>query len=175
MRSRLQTAALAALAMIAASVAPAAAQTPALQGTFVYVADGSDDVNKAIDQAISKMNFVVRSVARGRLRKTNVPYERLAISHSTDRVSIAADRRPAIQTPANGTPVKWTREDGEVFDVSTEWENGALEQTFGAPDGKRVNTFTLSPDGNTLTMKVTVSSPRLPKPLTYSLRYRRVG
>ena len=63
--------------------------------------------------------------------------------------------------------------DGEVIDLTTRWVDETLEQTFIAEDGQRKNVFALSPDGGTLEMQVTVTSPRLAAPLTYTLRYRR--
>jgi len=39
----------------------------------------------------------------------------------------------------------------------------------------RTNTFTVSPDGRTLTLGVAVSSPKLPRPLTYKLVYTRAS
>lgn len=144
-----------------------------LNGTFTYDAAASDNINQAIDAAVRDMNFAMRPIARGRLRKTNQPYQRVQISHTAQQVSVTTDGRPAIVSPANGTPVDWTREDGEKLKVSTEWENGTLEQTFQAEDGRRVNAYSVSADGRTMTMNVTVSSPRLKKPLTYKLVYRR--
>lgn len=149
------------------------AQSTPLQGTFVYVAEGSDDIDRAIQQAVSGMNFITRPIARGRLKKTNAPYGSLSLSHTPSQVTVTTDGRAPIVTPASGEPAKWTREDGEVLDVSTEWQNGRLVQTFAAEDGKRVNVYSLGADGNTLSLQVTVSSPRLPEPMTYTLRYRR--
>lgn len=172
-----RTARVSVLLLLVAALLPlkASAQAPvsSMQGTFTYTAQGSDDVSKAIEAVVRQMNFVKRPIARGRLTKTNQPYRSVTITHNASNVSIVTDNRPAIVTPANGSPIKWRREDGEMFDVSTEWENGTLEQTFVAGDGKRVNSFVLSPDGNTLTMTVTVSSPQLPKPLVYKLNFRR--
>jgi hypothetical protein len=51
-------------------------------------------------------------------------------------------------------------------------ENGRLVQTFKAEDGQRVNSFTAE-DAQRLTLEVQVTSPRLPKPLTYTVRYKR--
>jgi len=150
------------------------AQTSAsLDGTYTYDAAASDNLNQAIDAAVRDMNFALRPVARGRLRKTNQPYQRLRISQDAQQVSVVMDGRDAIVTPANGTVVDWTREDGEKLKVSTEWKNGALEQTFMAEDGQRVNAYTVNDDGRTLTLRVTVTSPRLKQPLTYRLVYRR--
>lgn len=151
----------------------AGARTSALDGTYTLNRAASDDINRAIENAVSRMNFVTRPIARGRLRRTNQPYQRLVISHTPQQVSVTTDNRAAIRTPANGTPIKWRREDGEMFDVSTEWENGTLEQTFKAEDGSRTNVFALSGDGRTLTMNVTITSPRLSAPLRYKLVFNR--
>ncbi len=59
--------------------------------------------------------------------------------------------------------------------MSSEWDNGRLEQRFQAEDGRRVNLYSVSADGNTLTMNVTITSPRLPSPLTYKLVYNRAS
>jgi hypothetical protein len=151
------------------------AQAPSIQGTFTYDAEASERIEPAIERAISRMNMVTRPVARGRLRRTNTPYQRLTISHTPTQVTIATDARNPIVSPANGSPVDWRREDGEMLKVSTEWKNQVLEQTFAAPDGKRINAYSVSPDGRTLTINVTVTSPRLPAPLTYRTVYRRAS
>lgn len=171
MRSHLMAIALCALA--AAAPATSLAQAPSLDGSYAFVAEGSDDINRAIDQGVASMNFVTRPIARGRLRKVNFPYRTLRISHTSSEITTVPDTRAPVVTPSNGTTVKWRREDGEIFDVSTSWEGTSLRQSFNADDGQRVNLFSLSPDGRTLTMHVTVTSPRLPKPVVYSLKYAR--
>jgi hypothetical protein len=45
-------------------------------------------------------------------------------------------------------------------------------QTFKAEDGQRVNSFRAE-DAERLTLEVEIASPRLSKPLTYTVRYRR--
>ncbi len=161
------------LAVLALMLLPAIASAQSLAGTYTFNRQASDNVNAAIDQAVRRMNFVTRPIARGRLRGTNQPYRRIVIAHTQTSVSITTDDRAAITSPSNGTPVKWRREDGETLDVSTEWENGKLEQTFKADDGQRVNTYSLSADGRTLTMAVTITSGKLPQPLRYKLLYDR--
>jgi len=142
-------------------------------GTFTYVPEESDDVEAAIGRAVEHMNFLVKRIARPRLRNTNVPYGKVTITRTATELSIATDERAPVVSPAAGTPIKWTREDGEVFDVTTVLEGGRLVQSFTAEDGSRENAFTLSPDGDTLTMTVTIRSDRLREPLVYKLLYRR--
>ena len=61
--------------------AAAAAQEATLRGTFVLDRQSSDDLNRAIDAAVARMNAVLRPTIRGRLRKTNQPYARLVINY----------------------------------------------------------------------------------------------
>lgn len=165
-----------AAAALPLSPAPAAAQAnDALKGTFTLNRQASDDVNAAINQAVQRMNFVTRPVARGRLRNTNQPYQRIVIDWSGGNVSVTTDARAPIVSPAAGTAVAWRREDGEQFQLTQRWEGGKLHQRFSADDGSRENVFSVSPDGQTMTMEVTVTSPRLPQPLRYKLVYTRAS
>jgi hypothetical protein len=163
-----------ALAATIAATAQVQAQANTINGTFTFVADQSDNVDQAINQAISRMNVATRQIARPRLRRTNQPYQRVVMATTPSAVTITTDNRAAITTSPAGTPIKWTREDGEVLDVSTNWQGDRLRQVFAAEDGRRENVWSLSPDGNTLTLNVTVTSGRLPQPLNYRLVYRRV-
>jgi hypothetical protein len=171
MFKRLLFAALAGFALLAPEVG--SAQAPTLSGNWVRHAEGSDDINAKINEATARMNVAIRGIARGRLRKTNAPYQRVTIAFTPQQVTITTDSRAAIQTPGNGTPIRWKREDGEMLNVSTEWKNTVLEQTFAAEDGKRVNRYTLSPDGRMMTLEVTITSPRLQQPLVYRQMYHR--
>jgi hypothetical protein len=164
-----------AVTAVAAVQVHAQAQASPFNGTFTYVAGESDNVDQAINQAIARMNVATRQIARPRLRRTNQPYQRVVISTTASSVSITTDNRAPITTSAAGAPIKWTREDGEVLDVSTTWQGNRLRQVFAAEDGRRENVWSMSPDGNMLTLNVTVTSGRLPQPLTYRLTYRRAS
>jgi hypothetical protein len=163
----------AALLLVALSTA-AHSEEPSWVGTFVSEEQTDADIQKAIDAATADMNFLTRSVARGRLKKTNSLHRRIAITRQVVIISVRFDERRPIEMPADGSLIKWTREDGEIFDVSARAEHGQLVQTFKAEDGERVNSFSAE-DAERLTLEVQVTSPRLSKPLTYSVRYRRTG
>jgi hypothetical protein len=170
-RTRTLLLALAALALPAA----AGAQESSMRGTFAYDRSHSDDVNRAIETAVARMSFITRPIARGRLRRTNPVYQRVIVNFTPQQVTTQFDQRRVIESPANGQEIKWTREDGEKFDLSTAWQDGRLVQTFKAEDGTRTNTYSISPDGNTLTMHVTLRSPRLPAPVEYNLVFTRAA
>lgn len=151
----------------------ARAQT-SLVGVYSADADQSERIEAAIDKAVAPMNFIKRPIARGRLKKTNPSYKQISFARSDTQIEIRFDDRAAVQMPANGEPIKWTREDGEVFDVSAESRDGELVQAFKAEDGTRVNTFRVSPDGKQLTLQVRITSPQLPTPVEYSLDYQKI-
>ncbi|MBW3573049.1 MAG: hypothetical protein KY467_18285 [Gemmatimonadetes bacterium] len=181
---RQRIALLAVLALFAVLPAQAGAQQASqLRGTWTLNREASDDINAKINTAVARMNVVVRQIARPRLRSTNTAYPRLVISYDATNVRVDMQGRPSVSSPANGQPVLWERESGrtctqlrgDCVRVTTEWENGALTQTFRAEDGQRVNVYTVNADGSVMTMNVTITSPRLPSPLTYKLVYNRAS
>lgn len=182
-RQRTRTLILVLLAALLPSAAAAQQTASPLRGTWNLNRTQSDDINAAINRAVSRMNVVVRQIARPRLRSTNTAYPSLVMRYDQSSVRVDMAGRPSVSSPANGQPVLWQRETGatcrelkgDCVRVSTEWESGNLKQTFQAEDGRRVNVFTVSPDGSTMTMNVTITSPRLPSPLTYKLVYNRAS
>lgn len=153
----------------------AATHLPNLAGTFHIVAEQSDSIDEAIDRAIAPMSFFARPFARSRLRMINTAYERLMIGATADTVMVVADPRIPVQTPLNGAPIKWKREDGEPFDVTGVWDGTAFQQTFASGTGRRVNRYSVSADGQTLTLQVVVTGGGLPGAMSYQLVYRRVS
>jgi hypothetical protein len=161
----------AALLLLLGLSTAAGAEESSWVGTFVT--DESDaGIQQAIEAAIADMSFLTRSVARGRLKKTNPLYRRITITRQVVMISVRFDERRPVEMPADGSVIKWTSEDGERYDLSARAEDGRLVQTFKAEDGQRVNSFSAE-DAERLTLEVQVTSPRLSKPLTYSVRYRR--
>ena len=161
----------AALLLVGLSTA-ARAEEPAWVGTFVSEEQTDAGIQNSIDAATADMNFLTRSVARGRLKKTNSLHRRIAITRQAVIISVKFDERRPIEMPVDGSLIKWTREDGEILDVFARAEDGRLVQTFKAEDGQRVNSFSAE-DAERLTLEVEVTSPRLSKPLKYVVRYRR--
>lgn len=147
--------------------------SPALAGTFRVDRQASDDIDEAIEHAVSRTNFLIRAIARGRLHKTNPLIQQLVIAFPDAHVSVANDGHPAMVVPVDGMSVKWTRDDGETFDVRVTLQNGTLTTTYVAEDGTRTNTYTPTADGKGMTMHVTITSPHLPQPLRYRLAFVR--
>jgi len=153
----------------------AAARESGLDGTYILDETDSANMNEVIEDAVGKLNFVTRDIARGRLKRLNPAYRQIAISSSPNEISVTVDNQPPLRTPANGAPVAWIGPDGGKVNASMQLADGRLTQTFTSADGRRVNDYTLSRDGRTLTMRVTETSPRLSQPITYKEVYRRIS
>lgn len=153
----------------------AAPQDSGLDGTYILDETESDNISEVIEDAARKLNFLTRDIARGRLKKLNPAYRRVTITSSPNEISVTVDNQPPLRTPAQGAPVAWVGPDGGKVNVSMQLADRRLAQTFTSADGRRVNDYTLGPDGRTLTMQVTETSPRLSQPITYKRVYRRVS
>ena len=153
----------------------AAARESGLDGTYILDQTDSDNINEVIETAVEKLDFVTRDIARGRLEKVNPAYRKVTITSSPNQISVTVDNQPPLTTPAKGAPVAWVGPDGGKVNASMQLAGRRLAQTFTSADGRRVNDYTLSPDGRTLTMQVTETSPRLSQTITYKQVYRRVS
>ena len=153
----------------------AAAQESGLDGTYILDETDSDNINEAIETAVEKLDFVRRDIARVRLKKLNPAYHQVAITSSANEISVTVNNQPPLRTPAKGAAVAWVGPDGGKVNASMQLTGRLLAQTFTSADGRRVNDYTLSPDGQTLTMQVTETSPRLSQTITYKQVYRRVS
>ena len=147
--------------------APLAAQTA---GTWKLAAD--PDIPGVIEKATEPMNIFIRPIARARLRKTNPAYTQIVIERTGTEIVITYDQRAPQHMPATGEIVNWKREDGEVFKLSGKLEGNDLIQTYTAEDGQRTNVFHVDPNTGGLSMAVTLTSHRLPKPVVYAVAYK---
>jgi hypothetical protein len=150
------------------------AQNPSLAGVFVNPSQSSAGIEAAIESAVREFNFVARPSARSRLKKHNPVVQRVEIKQDVLIAITLANAKPTAHTPGQ-PPVKWTRPDGEVFDVTMEWQGATLIQTFKSEEGTRVNRYSLSADGQQLMMDVTLTGPQLKRAVKYMLTYTRDG
>ncbi len=155
----------------AAVPAGALAQTK-FDGRFNLDARASDDMSRPIDAAVRQMNIAMRPFARRYMARALRPPAWLTINSTSSRVTITTDRATTT-TPTDGSRVRLAAAKGEVHEVSTRWVDGRIERTLRMEGAERVSTYSMSPDGSTLTVSVRWSSPRLPQPIAYRLVYAR--
>lgn len=147
----------------AASIAHAT--SPTLDGIYILDAKASDDIDKALEAALDS------SAAAAYLKMRHPAYAQTKIAHDDKEVVVTFDNGNPMRMPINGAVVPWTREDGKILQIKGQWTTTKLIQSIDTRDTLRVNEFSLSADGNTLTIKVDFSG--YPKPLLYQLVYRR--
>src|SRR5262249_29627147 len=128
-------------AIFLGSSTPAAAQKFGLDGTYILDESQSDNMNEVIEDAVGKLNFLTRDIARGRLKKLNPAYRQLPITSSPNEIPVPVDNQPPLRTPAKGAPVAWVAPDGEKVDASVQLAGRRFAQTFTSADGRRVNHY----------------------------------
>jgi hypothetical protein len=146
-----------------------------LAGTYAYA--GGEQQQKArlaaIEKATDDMFFVTRRVARGRLKDRTAIWANVGFSFDGGMITTTMSKLPTATSPENGAAVAY-RLDGDKLRLSQKVAaDGRLVQSFANEDGTRTNTYTLSPDGRTLNIAVTVASSQLPAPVSYTLTYVR--
>ncbi|WKW11484.1 hypothetical protein Strain138_000737 [Pseudogemmatithrix spongiicola] len=159
------------------SSAGAPAPSERLVGRFVRDAAASDDVPAAIERAVAQMSFVTRGIGRSRLKATNQPPADVRFALPPDSIVVQYAGQPELRARRDGSPREWRNAAGEPFQarvtVATSPDGSVtVRQVFEAEDGRRENAWRLEAAGTTLTLDVTVSSPRLPQPLRYRHVFR---
>ena|SRR5882762_8552955 len=127
----------------------------------------------AIEKATDSMFFVTRGIARGRIKDSTVIRARVGFSFGNGMITVTmSDILPAT-SPESGAAVPY-KSGSDTLQLSQKFTaDGKLVQSFSASEGKRTNTYVLSPDGKTLNIFTTITSEKLPQPVSYTLTYVR--
>lgn len=132
-----------------------------------------------MERAVAPLNFVVRSVARRRLLAVNKPSSRVEIIVRGDSVILRYAEQPEVRAARTGTARPWRNAAGEQISVEVRAPLQATASTpllsdrYVAEDGIRENRWFLDESSGRARLEITVSSPRLPTPLTLQLTYTR--
>lgn len=141
-------------------------------GSYAYAGthdQGQAIVDSAFDAAMQKLNMVMRLMAKKALAQGFA--ESIVIALPGDRISVqVGDRTPVPTEPGKTETVK---REGRTGMLTQRLSGKALEVLLEGDDGSVRNVFELSADGKTLKRSVTVKSPRLDKPVSYTLSYVR--
>ncbi len=145
--------------------------SPNLTGTWRHA--GPRDkaaVEAAIEAVVAKMNFLVRPIARGRLREANRIPQRLRLLRAGEAYVLSLDGR-AYRAVPGAEAILVTGLTGDPLRLTLRREGQALVWDYAGESGGRVNRLTPSKTG--LRLEVTVRSPKLPGEIRYSLSYQR--
>lgn len=168
--------------LVFALARPLAAQEGAFRGTFVRDSAAGDNMEQVINATLphikSTLGRIFKGTARKRLREVNRPYGWIEFTPGAGHMTTQTDHWNGewkLTAPDSGT-VTWKRKTGdgdvETLHVASFLEGRTYVHRFIAEDGVRTNTYSLSPDGRTLTIAVHIVSPKLDQPMNYKLVYR---
>ena len=97
---------------------------------------------------------------------------RVSIAVSGENATIKFDGH-GHQAKLDGTPVKGTSPQGDKVKVSHKLKGQRLLQFIDGDGGDRHTYFKLNEDGTRLTVKIKITSNRLPVPVEYRLSFKR--
>jgi hypothetical protein len=78
-----------------------------------------------------------------------------------------------FRSPENGGQASGRSVQNDPITFTQRFDGNRLVQVITSESGSRRSEFTLSADGQTLTMRVTLTSGSLPRALQYALTFRR--
>jgi hypothetical protein len=145
-------------------------------GTYRYAGSAQEQEARrsAIDRSVAGMSFVIRSTARSRITATTQILDSYSFSFEPQKIVVRPTSRPEMITADDGAPVDYVYK-GNTSKLTQQFIGDRISQVFVSEDGRRENEFTLSGDGKTLNLKVTLSSARLSTPVVYMLTYAKVS
>lgn len=130
-------------------------------------------VSRAVDETAEAMDFLVRGFARRRLRTGTPVQPRFELRREGDRVTVRFGDEG--YTTALGRTEERRNPAGEVMRITQRIRSGGrLEQEFATDRGSRSYLYTPTANGG-LRITTTTVSPHLPRPMVFSLEYRRSG
>jgi hypothetical protein len=157
---------------VQAPVPPPVVVSP-FNGVWRYV--GGDGERRAFEASVTRtvqgMGFFVEGIAAARLRDRSPLPEVITIRVQGNQIEFTGVRGRLFRTPADGTPIQTQNPQGEPITLSTRINGNQMVRHGARPDGARREVITVN--GNTLVLEGTVTSPRLPRPLTYRFTFRR--
>jgi hypothetical protein len=143
-------------------------------GTFHY-AGGEHEramLERAIEDSVRDLSWLTRGLVRRKVRERAGIAPWVTFSFPTGWIRTVIPARPPALSPDSGAEVDYPF-DGETLRMRQRFEGVRLVQLFRARDGTRVNEYVPADQDATLVLHVTIESPRLAKPLRYTLTYRR--
>jgi hypothetical protein len=139
-------------------------------GEWAPASDATAAVEQAIEHATDSMGFLVAGIARSRLYARCRPPRELRMRASDEGFVIEFVGMETQFMPRSGLPVE---QRGRR--LSAHLEGGVLVHWGETSEGTRINRFSLDAGGRVLTMATVVTSPRLPEPVRFRVRFVRVA
>jgi hypothetical protein len=157
---------------------PALAETPAglekYAGEYKYSNTrdhGVAIVEKALDAALADLNMVMKMLVKKSMSQRFS--ETVSIEVDGSKVGIKIGDNDKATARIGETETVKSKDGKQSGKLTHQFDGSKLTETLTGENGTIVNVLQLSADGKTLQRDVTVTSPRMQKPLKYRLVYNR--
>jgi hypothetical protein len=147
-----------------------------LHGRWVYAGDDVERQRRldAVESTVGEMSWLVRGVARRRIRTSTAIHQWYEFVVNGDLLTIIEAAGNRFSTRWDGTPLRVPRSRGGPATLTRSWENGVLRSHWIEPTGEGKEVYSVAGDGDALAVDVTIASRRLPSTIEYRLTYRRL-
>ena len=152
-----------------ASVSALATSAAVPTGQWRYAGGATETarVQEVVDAVVAELSFLLRPIARPRLKKECAPWMTLRIQHDGSLVTVHSD--DGTFTSAIGATVRLTGDDG-VVNVRRELKDGVLTDKIWTKKGSRTNAY--YPRKDAVVVESTIAAPQLPTPIVFRYTYR---
>ena len=144
-------------------------------GFYRYAGDARERQMRldAIERSVASIFFAWRGVARSKIEARTRIMPTCRFEFGDGQIRSTVPGHAVAISPETGAPAPY-RVDDDAIVLTQRFEGARIVQVFRADEGgTRKNEFSLSPDGKVLSVKATLSSPKLSIPVVYTLTYRR--
>ena len=128
-------------------------------------------VAAVINEAAAKFNFMIRGIARSRLRASNPVFGAITVSYDGAALTLSANGDALRLTGTNGGRIPWETPDGRKIEVEQFIQPQLAKRVYYNKDGHREVVYNISEDLKALTLNVTLHSKYLKTPVQYQLQY----
>ncbi|MEM1417630.1 MAG: hypothetical protein AAGH15_22220 [Myxococcota bacterium] len=130
------------------------------------------DRERAIRQATARLGLLVREPARRQLRDEIPVHYRVELARAAEGLRTHAGAYD-LTFPVDDAPHPWTDPWGKRIEVRQRLAGAALVQRFESRSGALTQTMAVDARGERVRLDVQVEARRLPRPVRFSVRYRR--
>lgn len=144
-------------------------------GEYQFVGGSSERalVPAAVERSVDGMFFIARGIAYDRLLRTCEICNSYTLGFGGGNISVAGPCQRTDVSPDDGREADHRTKLDDTSKLSQRFVGETLVQNFRGEEGARKVVWTLLPDGETLRVQVVISSKHLPRPVDYTLSYRR--
>jgi hypothetical protein len=165
-----------ALLILAAPAAARAEVSGQIAGTYVFAGGGRERAahGRALDEAASELNAVLRPVGRAALgRHLGIPRQ-VEVATFGDMIALTNHPFPPRRSRLDGTAVTFDNTRGQPSVMRRVVQGATIVETIVAGDITRVIRYRFSDDSSRLYASWQVSIPQyLSRPVRFTLTYRR--